>query len=503
MEEVLQTENRSAVKQDVVQKDRPIFVIHPAELSKQSSLYPPLGLAQISASLKKEGYVPEIIDLLFEKDLQKIQDITATNGIYFLSFSTALTGRVKEIIKIIRTKDKNSFILGGGAHPTARKEKIFDEMDIDLIAIGEVKFMDIVNSLHQKDWEEKLSKVNGIMYKYDGKVYINEAVNEWEELDNIPIPDQGAFPLDKYFGLKGFRELSIVSSRGCPYRCTFCQPILVNLFGKKVRFTSAKRVADELEYLAKNFKLDIVVFSDDTFAFHQQRVIDICKEIVKRNIPILWRCQTRVGLRRDVLEHMKKAGCFLISFGVESGSQKILDNVNKDTTVEIIKETFKNCKEIGILTHSYLMIGNLGESKETIQETVEMIKEIKPFSFNISVSTPYPGTYLYEYAKANNIFLNPDWSEYDHILSGAVAKLSDFHPNDLPRVKQEMEKVLDNEAEKASDLARLLFDFSFIKRITNFLIHNPSMPFRMMKLVVRSYIKKGYGFRVSNPGTGA
>ncbi|MBI2646940.1 radical SAM protein [Candidatus Woesearchaeota archaeon] len=489
------------ILQEQAIKQRPLFLINPAQLEKQSSINLPVGLANISAILKKTGYKPHVIDLLFENDFERIENLDAKNGVYILSFSTTLVDRVKKIISIIRSKDQNSFIMGGGAHPTARKEKTFDDLDVDLIALGEVKIDSIIDALHNDI--RQLSQIKGIMYKLDGKININEPVNEWENLDDVPIPDLLSFPVKEYFRLKGVRELGIVSSRGCPYRCTFCQPILISLFGPKVRFASAKRTVDEIEYMVKNFKPDFIFFQDDTFAFHQQRVVDICKEIIKRKIPILWRCQTRVGLKRDVLEWMKRAGCFVIAFGVESGSQKILDNVNKQATVEMIIDTFKDCKDLGILTHAYLMIGNVGESKETINETIELIKKIKPFSYNISVATPYPGTYLYEYAKANNIFINPEWSEYDHILGEAVAKFSDFGPEELLRLKKEMEVIVDKESERLNDLFRLINDGNFLKRMTHLLFYNPGTPFRMLKILLRTYIKKGAGFRVLNPMTKA
>jgi radical SAM superfamily enzyme YgiQ (UPF0313 family) len=499
MEKLIQEKNQREISEDLEQKQRPIIVIHPGILQEQSSLLLPLGLAHISAVLKRKRYEVTVIDLLFDNDLKKIEDLNEKNGIYIISFSTSLVGRVREIIEIIRKKDENSFIMCGGAHPTARREKIFDELNIDLIALGEVKIVDVVNSLHNKDWSIKLPEINGIMYKYNGKIYINPPVDEWEDLNDLPIPDLEAFPIDKYFKHKGFREISILSSKGCPYRCTFCQPILLNLFGPKVRYATDEKTVDGIEYLVNKFKLDIVLFIDDTFAFNQQRVIDICKEIIRRKIPVLWRCQTRVGLKRDVLEYMKKAGCFIIAFGVESGSQKILDNVNKQVTVDMIIDTFKNCKDVGILTHAYLMVGNVGESKETINETIELIKKIRPFSYNISTVTPYPGTYLYEYAKENNVIMNPDWKGFNHLLKGAVAKLSDFDTEELPKIKLDIEKSLDKEIEKTKPLIRLILDKNFISRIFNILVHNPTMPFRLLKLVIRSYTKGGSGVRVSNP----
>ena len=490
-----------AVKSSSV--NRPIFIIYPAEQEMQGSLYPPLGLAYISASLKKNGYKVSVLDLSFDKEMYQVNQIQATNGIYIISFTLTLVNRVKKLIDIIRTKDNSAFILAGGPLPTVQRDKILEDFDVDLVAIGEceLRVVDIINAIQQNG---DLSKIKGIIFRENDKIVITEPADYIQNLDEVPIPDQGSFPLDKYFEQKGYRELSIVGSRGCPYRCTFCQPILNNLFGPKVRFYSAKRVVDEMEYLVKNFKLDMIVFSDDTFAFHQQRVIDICKEIIDRKIPVMWRCQTRVGLRKDVLDYMKKAGCFLIAFGVESGSQKILDNVHKDTTVEKIKETFKYCKEVGILTHAYIMVGNLGESEETINETIRVMKEIRPFGYNVTLTTPMPGTYLYEHAKNNDLLINEDLHDYNYIINGGqVAKLTEFDTEELPEIKAHLEKAISKEAEKTRDIIKLFADKNFLSKFISILRFNPGFVVRMARLGFRGFLKHGKGFKIVNPKTKA
>lgn len=254
-----------------------------------------------------------------------------------------------------------------------------------------------------------------------------------------------------------------------------------------------------MEYLVKNFKIDMITFSDDDFAFNQNRVIEICKELIRRKIHVLWRCQARVGIKEEVLKYMKRAGCFLIAFGVESGSQKILDDAKKDLKVQEIIDTLGHCKKIGILIHAYLMVGNIGESRETINKTILLIKKIKPFTFNISITTPYPGTFIYEYAKENNLFIDSKWSEYDHILNGAVAKLSDFEPEELYKIKEELEKVLNQESERYKDLMGLLLDIKFMSFLFWVIIQNPSLPFRMLRLTFGMLVKKGKAFVVTNP----
>lgn len=477
-----------------------IVIIWPAEIEKQSSLAPPLGLIYINSSLKQAGYKTRVIDILFDRQLNQIKGLDTKGGIYLISFPTALFNQVKEIISIIRQRDPESFIIGGGPHPSASKEKTLEELDIDLVALGEseIAIVDIVKTV---EIDGDFSNVLGIIYRdVHGKIAKTGDRPFIENLDDLPIPDPSEFPMDQYFALKGYREMSVYTSRGCPYRCTFCQPILISLFGPKVRYQSPKKVVDSIEFLVKKFKLDSFVFTDDTFAFHQDRVVDICKEIITRKIPIIWRCQTRVNLSRRTLEYMKKAGCIFVAFGVESGSQKILDNVNKNATVEQAIEVFKNCKELGILTHAYLMVGNLGESRQTIQETIQLIKKIKPFSWNVSISTPYPGTYLYEYATKNNLLVSRDWSKFDHILSSTVGiKHEDLTQEDLVASRRMIEKACEDNTEKIKDMMGIV-DKDLFFRMARIAYHNPGFLKRMGALALKSFTQMG--FKLSNPGLG-
>ena len=482
---------------------RPFFIINPAEAEKSGSLIPPLGLALINSALKSHGYQTSVIDLTFDTNLEQVKEILAKGGIYLITFTTTLVPRVQEVIRIIRAKDPAAYIVGGGAHPVARKEHVFDDVDMDAVALGEIRLTELADALHSTEPDRGLAGVQGLIFKSRGSVHINPPVDSWVQLDSLPLPDYHAFPVEKYFSAQGFRAVALSTSRGCPYRCTFCQPILFNLFGKKVRYASPARVVDEVEHLVKTLNVDFLIFVDDTFAFYQDRVVEICKEIVRRKIHVLWRCQTRVGLRRDVLEWMKRAGCFLIAFGVESGSQKILDTVDKDATVEMAEDTFRHCKELGILTHAFLMIGNIGETQETLNDTLKLAEKIKPSFYCLSIATPYPGTYLHEYAKANDIIMDADWDHYDHILTSPVVQLSQFTHEDLTRIKKEMELKINDEQETVRDITRLLFDTQFLRLMLRSVLRNPTMPFRMMRLAGRAIWEKSYGFRVSNPLTKA
>lgn len=504
MEQLMETEVMHSKSVKVI-PNKPIFIIHPGDVEVQGGLHPPSGLAYITSSLKLKGYKPKVVDLIFDKELKQLHDLCLDNGIYIISFSTVLSDRVKKIIGIIRSRDKNAIILGGGPHPTAQKEKVLGEFDLDLIAIGEVDITAIIDAYHSDNVSDELSKIKGVMYKENNKLTINPPADFSGNLDDIPIPSLHDFPINEYFKIKGYRELSLITSRGCPYRCTFCQPILNNLFGQKIRYQSPKRVVDEIEYFVNDLKLDVVSFNDDTFAFHQQRVIDMCKEILDRKLHFFWRCQTRVGIRRDVLEYMKKAGCFLIEFGVETGSQTILDNIHKDTTVEKIIQTFKDCKELNILTHSFLSIGWIGETDRTIEETAEMLRIIKPFSYSVGIATPYPGTYLWDDLAKKNQVSDSDWSKFDHILdeAGTIIQLSELTSQQLVEKKRYLESVLRKVREPKKDILKLVTSKEFLVNLAHIIKNNPGFPLRMARLTSRFFVRKGKGFRVINPGSKA
>jgi radical SAM superfamily enzyme YgiQ (UPF0313 family) len=277
----------------------------------------------------------------------------------------------------------------------------------------EMSLLDLVKAL---DKNTPLGKIKGIAYKEKGKVIINPRRENIEDLDKLPFPAWHLMPMDMYFTPYSRTKTSIevLTSRGCPFKCTYCVFPQLIYNSRKVRYRSAKSVVDEVEILLKKYKKEGIYFNDDTFTVNRNHVMGICGEIMKRKLKFRWGCFGRVDtVDREMLENMKRAGCVLIKYGVESGSQKILDRVEKGYKISDIKKAFKLTKEIGIGTHGTFMIGLPGEDSSTIEETMELAKEIDADTILWALLTPFPGTALFDEAEKKGHIEEKNWEKYD------------------------------------------------------------------------------------------
>jgi len=283
----------------------------------------------------------------------------------------------------------------GGAHPTIDPDDAFRRgADIVVKGEGEVAFKKILDNpkqaLQQRVFQEPLIK----------------------NLDSLPFPDRQAIQQQRYFELTlqndGVKIASINSSRGCPYDCTFCTSKA--LWGRKVRFRSAGNIVSELEELV-DLGLEHLKFSDDTFTSKKERVYEFCRIKTERgleNVP--WSCNARVNtVDYHVLKAMKEAGCAELWFGVESGSQKVLDALKKGIKIDQVRTAFKHSRALGIRTRGYFMIGNETETREDIEETERFIEELSPDMVGVSINTPFPGSQRYKEKALQGI----DWRKVD------------------------------------------------------------------------------------------
>jgi radical SAM superfamily enzyme YgiQ (UPF0313 family) len=228
-------------------------------------------------------------------------------------------------------------------------------------------------------------------------------------LDSLPFPAYDLFDFDRYIHyasslrFKGekvsrLKSINIISSRGCPYSCQYCS--ISKFWRRQCRLRSAINVVDEMEMLAEKYGIRSFNFFDDLFTANENRVIELCKEIIKRKLNVCWECTTRVDLvSLEMLKWMKKAGCIRISYGVESGSDKVLKAINKTQTRNEIIKAFKITHDAGIKAFILLMIGNPNETEQSINETVELIRLVKPDKIRTNLTMVYPGTDLYERCK--------------------------------------------------------------------------------------------------------
>ncbi len=347
----------------------------------------PIGLYYIGALLKENNYDVEILNWHnVNKTPQKIEETLKERKPDVIGFSIVHANRWGgiDISKIAKQILPGVKIVFGGIGTTFLCEHLlthFKEIDFAVLGEGEYSFLNLIRCIEKENYDG-INKIDGIAFRKGGKVVKTGSAEVIQELDRLPMPS-------KYFELQ-----HMISSRGCPANCTFCGS--PQFWGHKVRFHSPEYFVEQMEQL---YRKGITFFyvSDDTFTMRKDRVIQICKKIIEKDLKITWFAISRVNyVNEEMLYWMRKAGCIQISYGVESGSEKIRDMLNKNIKTDDIRRAFTLTTMYGILARAYFIYGSPGESWETIQETIDLIYEIKPLSIIFYILDIFPGTALYE-----------------------------------------------------------------------------------------------------------
>ena len=262
---------------------------------------------------------------------------------------------------------------------------------------------------------QNLKEILGLGYKENGRFIKNSPRPLIKDLDGIPPPAYHLLPMDKYYPAIGsFKRLPVMimfATRGCSGRCTFCH----RSFSGMVRKRSARNIIEEIKILQKNYGIREVAFYDDTFTLFHEVVRELCDIIKKEKIDLSWSCFSRVDrISEELLLAMKKSGCHLILFGVESADEQVLKNINKKISLEQAAGVVKLCRKVGIETRASFMIGNQGETEETIQKTIDFSIKLDPDEVQFNIATPYPGTEFYNWAKARGFIKSFNWSDYSY-----------------------------------------------------------------------------------------
>lgn len=384
-----------------------ILLIYPywleARLNTEDVVVPPIGMYYVGAVLKENHYDVEILNWCrINETPEKISEILLEKQPEVIGFSILQANRWAgiEIAKIAKQILPEVKIVFGGVSPTFLWKHFlthFPEIDYVVMGEGEYTFLDLIKCIEKKE-DEHIGNISGIAFRKHGKIVRTKPAEYIQDLDQLPIPAT-------YFE---YQHLSL--TRGCPGNCTFCGS--PKFWGRKVRFHSVDYFVEELELLYKK-GINFFYFSDDTFSVNKKRVIQICKKILKKNLKISWNAISRVNyMSEEVLSWMRKAGCIQISYGIESGSEKIRAYLNKKIKTAEIEKTFDITLKYGILPRAYFIYGSPGETGKTIQESIDLIKRIKPLVISSSVLSLFPGTALYsQYKKKSNlsedIWLNP------------------------------------------------------------------------------------------------
>jgi len=396
-----------------------LLLAYPTE--KRLFEQPPLGLMYLSAIAKKRGWSVMLIEGSGER-LENELRMQKVNGfkpdIVGVTCMTPHMWVAKRVMSITREIWRNALIVVGGPHATIMPQTF--EKDADVIVQGEGE-----------------RAFDGLLAGYENGISLPKmmSASPIEDLDTVPFPDRTILN-PKYFA--GHRT-TLIASRGCPFNCSFCQPTLRKIFGNKVRWRSPDNVIKEMIECERDYKIRHFEFMDDTFTANKKWAKEFCSLKMASSLKSDFVILTRVNVvDEEVLKMLKDAGMIKICFGLESGSQKILDSLNKGVTIEQIKEAFVVCRKLHIKTHAFIMIGSIGETEETLKETRRLIKEVKPDTIYASITTPLPETYMY-YQCIKEGRVNPEdvLKEMDYYRN-PIMKVDGFSREQIVKVRTSM-----------------------------------------------------------------
>lgn len=384
-----------------------------------STPYPPLGVGYLAAVLKQNGYEVDLVDgQILEKEIYEKRILENKSLVIGISATIKQMAEAVRVAGVLKKKNKDRIILLGGSGPNSLLPKdVFQTKDFDILVRGEAEET-LPLLLNALNLGSSLDTVPNIVYR-DGanKLKGTKRTPAPQDLDKIPFPDRDIYPLEDYLARwkknTGMTSTAIMSSRGCPFACVFCDK---TISGRDVRYRSTKNVVDEMQYLKGKYDLDDIFFYDDLFVCNRERVVEICEEIMARGLELTWSAQARVDrIDMEILQLMRKAGCNEVYFGVESGSNKILNLLGKKFDRKQIIDAFDLCRRAGLKAGAYLIVGVPGETKPDIEETKTLIQKIQPYLINFSFLTPFPNTSLYE--KTRHLLKTEDYSKWDEMVT--------------------------------------------------------------------------------------
>lgn len=381
---------------------------------------PPLGLASLSAYIRqKTDCKVKLVDMLFEGI--SVLDMPAllnefNPDIVGLSASTPQMDNAYALSRMIKAHTPRVTVVIGGPHASALPQRTLEEepsMDYAVIGEGEIPFLSLVEL-------KPAASIKSLAWRKDNAVIINEREALIEDLGSLPFPDYESLPLRSYGTFYAGPSVGVMGGRGCHNRCSFCASCITHL--GRYRFRPVEAFLDDI---ARLFKLGVARFDiwDDTFTFNKSRVYEFLEGLHARNLVARWTCETRVDcVDKTLLSRMRESGLDILHIGCESGNQEILDKANKKIKLEQVKQVCAWCRELGIGTYVYFILGLPFETKETAEQTIAFAKSL-PIDFaQFSMLVPLPGTEVWNMAAEAKALRNlaTSWGEYDRYSRAIV-----------------------------------------------------------------------------------
>lgn len=372
--------------------------------------YPPLGLLYVSGYLKSKSIANDVFDTTFSSQQEQLEFVAEKNPKIICIYTNLMTKvEVIKLIKILKTEQYNfPKIVLGGPDVTYNVENYLNAgADFLVIGEGEETTFELYNAIMDNG---NLHEVNGIAFLENDAIIQTNPRTKFRELDELPLPNREAINMYNYLETwrknHGESSMTISTQRGCPYTCKWCSTAV---YGQSYRRRPANQVSAEMKMLKEQYNPDAIWFVDDVFTISHKWLTAFHEEVVKQNAQIRFECITRAErLNDEILRLLKEAGCFRIWIGAESGSQEIIDAMDRRVDVNHVKKIIQDTNAMGIETGTFIMLGYPGETEENIDETIQYLKEAKPTHYTITVAYPIKGTSLYNEIE-NKITAQPDW----------------------------------------------------------------------------------------------
>jgi radical SAM superfamily enzyme YgiQ (UPF0313 family) len=417
-----------------------ILLINPPWLTKDGTIWhgvqstsPPLGLLHVAAYAEQQGRAVHVLDANAEQlGLEDIGRVIRRHRPAWVGLTavTAQIGPAHRVAEIVKKAAPDSKVVIGGAHATALPDEVLQDLHVDYVirGEGELSFLALVDG-------QPRDGIGGLTYRGDrpgSPVCHNPEDEPISDLDALPPPAYHLIRFDRYKPAVGaYRRLPALAmtvTRGCPGKCTFCSSAQTPL-----RTHSAERIVDQLEQLQRRYGIREVSFYDDTFTVFKKNVSRLCDLMVARRLDLTWSCFARTDcVSASLLAKMKLAGCHQILFGIESADPRILENIRKPIDIGRTQRAVRLVREAGIEVRAAFMFGNPGETVESLHRTIAFAKRLDPDIAVFNMTTPYPGTQMFDWAKRHGYLRTLDWNDYD--LANAVMELPTISSVQLNRL---------------------------------------------------------------------
>jgi anaerobic magnesium-protoporphyrin IX monomethyl ester cyclase len=397
--------------------------------------YVPIGLAYVAAAVEKAGFQVAMLDnYMMQKPIEEVKaELRKLNPeIVGITCSSVTYSRCVELARAIKETVPTCKVVVGGWHPSYMPESMLQNPEIDYVVMGEGEraMVELATQITKGADEAVIAKIAGVACR-QGTQIVKNAPQFIKNMDEIPFPAWHLLPINLYERKMEYLNVTPVDNmsiaRGCPFSCAFCE--VGGLWGKTCRAFSPKRVVDEIEYLMKNYGTKGIYFINDNFTVRKKETIELCQLIKEKKLGIEWVCDTRADLlSRELLKEMKAAGCKTIWFGVESGSPRILEKINKGVTIEQTEQAFKMCKEEGIQTACSFLLGIPGETVADMEASFKFARKLDPDFCRFNIFIAVPNSPLYTEVMENHL--------YDKIEDyAAYVKTADFNYESLLKIQ--------------------------------------------------------------------